>query len=189
MMEKLYRVTTTVPEFKGHRDVLISWFVDKRASRVQRPYAELIVGYDPAEKNLYAEEAVDELFSEAEAETLADWLNANRNGDTRIAEAELPLPANICGFGAIAVGGPTDFLKLNKGPTRLGFKVLGYYDLRGHEPIDKSVPARHQFCSLYIIDGRIISDYATLLGLWRAGKIVAEGWPEVLETADNAPPA
>jgi hypothetical protein len=57
--------------------------------------------------------------------------------------------------------------------------VWGYYDLRHCELVDKSLPARHQFCSLYIHDGKIISDYDEILTLWRQGKIAA---------ADEVPP-
>ena len=50
MTRKLYEVRTVAPEFKGHRNVTIHWFVDRRTTRVKRPYAELIAGYDRAEK-------------------------------------------------------------------------------------------------------------------------------------------
>ena len=174
---KLYSVTTTVPELNGHRDVLLQWFVDKRAIPAQRPYAELVESYDPSDEyHDYREGAADELFDAAEAEALAAWLDANRGeGSTKIAEASLPLSSNIIGFGAIAVGGANDFLMVHDltdlATSPLGFTVLGYYDLRGHEPLDKSVPARHRFCSVYVIEGKVISDYAEILDLWRAGKI------------------
>jgi hypothetical protein len=181
-MTKLYRVRTVVSEFKGHRDVSLDWFVIKRTSSVQRPYAEMIAGYDPAKKDLYSEDAIDELFSDAEARSFVDWLKANRpEGSNMIAEVALPIPENCMGFGAIAVGGPQDFLEfeLDGALWPLEFTVMGYFDLRAHEPIDKSVPPRHAFCSIYVFGDKIVHDYDALLGLWRAGKIVA---------ADETPP-
>jgi hypothetical protein len=181
-MMKLHTVETVIPEFRGHRDVTTCWFVTKRAFRFQRPYAELIVGYNPAEKDPYAEEAIDELFSEAEAASFVDWLKRNRGAtdeDTRIVEAALPIQKNACGFGSIAVGGATDFIAIDEVAERdvttspLGFTVLGYFDLRAHEPMDKSVPARHQFCSFYLVDGKMVDNHAELLELWRQGRIVA----------------
>jgi hypothetical protein len=178
-MTKLYGVKTVVAEFKGHRDVSLSWFVTKRACPVQRPYTELIAGYDAAQKDQYAEDAINELFSKAEARSFVDWLKSNRGAtdeDTKIVEVALPIPENRIGLGAIAVGGPTDFLDMEK-DARLGFRVSGYYDLRAHEPIDKSVPPRHAFCSIYVFGDRIVNDYDELLELWRAGKIVADPNP------------
>ena len=177
---KLYTVTTVVPEFKGHRDVSISWFVAKRASPVQRPYAELIADCDAAkEDHQYAEEAIDELFSDAEALSFVDWLKGSGRAtdeSTKIVEATLPIPENVVALGAIPVGGPQDTLDLAEN-AELGFTVSGYFDLRAHEPIDKSVPARHRFCSIYVFGDRIVQDYDELLELWRAGTIVANESP------------
>ena len=179
---KLYRVRTVVPEFKGHRNVTIQWFVHGRTTAAQRPYAELIAGYDPAdEDNPYPEGAIHELFSAAEAEAFVGWLKDNRgvtDEDTTVDEAAMPISNNTLGFGAIPVGGAQDFLCMDEvagdpAASPLGFTVLGYYDLRAYEPIDKAVPARHQFSSIYILGDRVVSDYAELLELWRAGEIMA----------------
>ena len=178
---KLYRVRTVVPEFKGHRDVTIQWFVDQRTIPAQRPYAELIAGYDPAdEDNPYPEGAIDELFSAAEAGAFVGWLKDNYEASDYVTvdEVALPISRNTMGFGAISVGGAEDFLCFdevggNPAASPLGFTVLGYYDLRAYEPIDKSVPARQQFSSIYILGDRVVSDYAELLELWRAGEIMA----------------
>jgi hypothetical protein len=178
-MMKLYGAQTVVSKFKGHRNVSICWFVTKRASPVQRPYAELIEGYDATKKDLYAEDAIDEMFSDAEARSFVDWLKSNRGAtdeDTKIVEVALPIPENRMGLGAIAVGGATDFLDMEE-DVRLGFRVSGYFDLRAHEPIDKSVPPRYAFSSIYIFGDKIIHDYDALLELWRAGKIVADANP------------
>jgi hypothetical protein len=183
-MMKLYHVETIVPEFGGHREVCLSWFVDRRVVSANRPYAELINDYDPDDEyNCYPEGAIYELFSGDEAQAFVAWLKQNvgeTDETTKISEVTLPIEGNIMGTGAIPIGGPQGFLKMKEvsgsepAASPLGFTVLGYLDLRAHEPIDKSVPARHQFCSIYIIDGKTITEYAELLELWRAGKIVAE---------------
>ena len=81
-----------------HRNVTIHWFVDRRTTHVQRPYAELIAGYDRAENDPYSEGAIDELFSAAEAEAFVDWLKDNRGAtgeDTTVDEAALPISRNL----------------------------------------------------------------------------------------------
>jgi len=174
------------------------------SSSEERPYAELIEsGYDPAD--LYCRDAIDEMFTADEAASLTSWLNANRGhqfgddeldramaGDTRTFEVALPIAANIIGFGAISIGGGNDCIVVNEiadiAKSPLGFAVEGYYDLRHHEPLDRSIPARHQFCSLYIMDGRVIHDYAELLDLWRAGRIKAEDHGYLPGSCADVPP-
>jgi hypothetical protein len=196
MTMKLYRASTSVPEFKGHRDVTIQWFVDRRVTPAQRPYAELIAGYDPAQNDPYPEGAIDELFSAAEIEAFVRWLKDNREAtdkDTTVDEQALPISSDIAGFGAIAVGGAQDFLCMGEvagdpAASPLGFTVLGYYDLSASEPIDKSVPARHQFPSIAIVGGRMVTDYAELLELWRAGRIMADDELPHIDSGDNSMP-
>ena len=178
---ELYGVKTVLPEYSGHRDVVLAWFVIERDSPVKRPYAELAEGYDPADEYAgYLEGAIDELFTRDEAEALLAWLKANRNethNNSTIVEHALPIANNSIGLGAIPVGGGPDYLmphEIGEGTFPLPFKVYGYFDLRAHEPIDKSVPARHQFCSIHVIDGKPVHDYAELIELWRAGKILID---------------
>jgi hypothetical protein len=123
----------------------------------------------------YAEGAVDELFDKTETDALVAYLEREHGGaETTIEEVNLPLPGNCWGYGDRAVGGSDDFYMLAEEPEySLPFRVWGYYDLEGCEPVDKSVPARHQFASIYVVDGKVITDYDELLSLWRAGKIVA----------------
>jgi hypothetical protein len=140
----LYQVKTVLPEFRGHRDVSIHWFVTERASLDQRPpYAEAIVNYDATNENhqQYAEGAVDELFGHAEAEAFVEWLKSNdffTDGTTKIVEAALPIPENTCGLCAIPLGGSQECLEIvatakRRGiPWGLGVHVSGYFDLRGH---------------------------------------------------------
>src|SRR5271166_4819824 len=86
---KLYTVRTVIPEFDGHRNVAVSWFVAERSLRVRRRYAELIAGYEATERDGYAEEAIDELFSAAEAEAFVGWIKIDRGAtdeDTTVTE-------------------------------------------------------------------------------------------------------
>jgi hypothetical protein len=180
-MTKLYRAKTIVPELRGHRLVCLNWFVTGRVVQANRPYAELIRGYKRASRldRCYAEGAIDELFSSAEAEVFLDWLTHYEEADTKIIEVPLLVARESMGFRAIPIGGPIDHLILaevggcDPATSPLGFTACGFFDLRDHEPIDKSVPARHQFCSIYIIDGKVVTDHSELRELWRAGKIVA----------------
>jgi hypothetical protein len=197
MTMRLYRASTSVSEFNGHREVTLHWFVDRRTIPAQRPYAELIADYDPAQNDTYyLEDAIDELFSADEVAAFVGWLKDNRGAtdkDTAVDEAALPIASDIIGFGAIAVGGPQDFLCMAEvagapAASPLGFTVLGYYDLRASEPIDKSVPARHQFPSITIAGGRMVTDYAELLELWRAGRIMANDEFPHIDSADNNMP-
>jgi hypothetical protein len=143
---QLYYVETTVPEFHGHRNVLLIWFVTDRAKPVQRPYAELIEDYDPAYEYIYySEEAIDELFSKDEAKAFVAWLKQNRgvtDENIKIVESPLPTTKNAMALRLIPVGGPQDFLIMKEVSGRdspLGFTVLGYYDLRALKPIDQVV--------------------------------------------------
>src|SRR5262245_59735695 len=169
---KLYRVGTTCHRFNGHKDVHFEWFLDEPYGE-PRPYAELINGYaDEADPPYYPMGAIDELFTLDQAQALVSYLDRVHGdaGEAKITAAKLPIELNMMGVGAIPTGGGQDFYMLAKEDEyNLPFKVYGYFDLRHHEPIDKSLPARHQFCSLYFIDGRWVHEYAELLELWRAG--------------------
>lgn len=192
---KLYRVKTIVPELRGHRLVCLNWFVTGRVVQPNRPYAELIRDYERANRldRCYAEGAMDELFSSAETEVFLDWLTHYEEADTKITEVPLPIARDSTGFGAFPTGGPIDQLILaevggyDPATSPLGFTVRGFYDLRDHEPIDKSVPARHQFCSVHIIDGKVVTDHSELLEVWRAGKIVASDEVAMSGVLDDLP--
>jgi hypothetical protein len=76
MNTKLFRVTSTVPESHGHKDVHIGWFVLQRPAPTNRPYRELIEGEPVGDANTrnWVFSAIDELFSEDEAVAWAAWL-------------------------------------------------------------------------------------------------------------------
>jgi len=140
MTTKLFRVTSTVPEFHGHKDVHIDWFVLQRPAPTNRPYRELIEGepVDDADTQAWVYNAIDELFSEDEAAAWAAWLRKNRPGEHAVTEAKLPYPPDIMPITAIPLGGEQDCLMIwrSRGYD-LPFKVEGYFDLRHYEPVSK----------------------------------------------------
>jgi hypothetical protein len=134
---KLFRVETLVAEYSGCRDVRFIWF-KSGDDRTRRSYGELIEGYDamsPAERDEqgigYAEDYVDELFTEDEAGQLTDYLAREYTGYvTTTREVSLPLQENMMGVGAIAVGGGDGFYTESSKPAySLPFEVWAYYDL------------------------------------------------------------
>jgi hypothetical protein len=73
-MMELFRVSTTVKECRGRKNVLFEWFY--RDSRGDRPYAELVENYNPEDPFARdAEDAIDELFTAIEAKALKDYLD------------------------------------------------------------------------------------------------------------------
>ena len=132
-MIELFRVTSVADEFRGCKNVAIKWFVFERPVPLELPYAEMIEeGYDPTVDVDYIDPAgcLHEYFTEAEANALADYLEAEGNGRPVITPAKLPIPLNAMPFTAIPLGGPQDCLRLHERKTyTLPFKVEGYYDL------------------------------------------------------------
>jgi hypothetical protein len=112
-MMKLYHVITVANECGGCRDVAFDWFRCERGA--PRPYAEVIENYDPGDDMGFAEGAIDEMFTEAEAVALKAYLDREHGGAgvTTVKEAQLPLSPNTMGVGAIPVGGG-DFYRLDK---------------------------------------------------------------------------
>jgi hypothetical protein len=142
-MMKLYRVTTIVKEYDGCKNVAFAWFKsDSRDIGRRRPYADLIADYDPSMRTIgYAEEAIEELFTEDEAKQLVAYLDREKHGDqeTTIEEQVLPIPNNFCGCSPNGVGGGDDYYMLDQRPDySLPFKVWGYFDLVGCELVDGS---------------------------------------------------
>jgi hypothetical protein len=145
-MIKMFHVTT---RYYGDD---IDWFVVGRAQRrlfgpdgaLGIDYHEVIANHDDAPEQLrrYSEDAVEEMFTKQEADTLVAWLKANRPADddnTTIRECALPVENNITGFGAIPVGGQQDFLMTGDAPDyNLPFKVWGYCDKRFSKQIGAS---------------------------------------------------
>jgi hypothetical protein len=140
MTTKLFRVTSTVPEFDGYKDVQIEWFVQQRPAPTNRPYRELIKGEPIEDANTqgWIESAIDELFSEDEAAAWAAWLRKNRHGEHAVTEAKLPYLPNTMPISATPFSGDQGCLMIWKSPGYdLPFKVEGYYDLQHYEPVSK----------------------------------------------------
>ena len=136
---KLYNVTTVVKEYHDCKDVPFHWFrCDPGPQKL--PYAELIQNYNG--DNFYAENYIGELFTADEAALVKDYLDRDDNSHknpTTINEVSLPIPNNVMGVGAIAVGGGDDFYMLDKNPDySLPFKVWGYFNLVDCELADGS---------------------------------------------------
>ncbi len=153
---RLYRVHSTIDELDGRKNVAVNWFFADERETPPAPYAEVIEGYDPADEGkTYPEGAIDEAFTLEEAHALADYLRDRHADETEITELRLPIRFSTMGCGAIPVGGPQGFLKLEYEPDYpLPFKVWGYYDLRQHE----DEPDR-------------LSRYAGLMGPERPGEL------------------
>jgi hypothetical protein len=133
MTMKLYHVSTIVREYRRHKNVLFEWFYESYGTR-DLPFAELLVDYDPSddEFNVYRRSAVDELFTEQQAEALKAYIDSWYCGTvTTICEAALPVERGRCGCSVLPVGGLTGFLDLYDDPAyTLPFRVAAHYDLR-----------------------------------------------------------
>lgn len=136
--DNLFSVTSTAPDYHGHKNVRFRWFV--HAPKIRRPYQRMIWGYKPASRQAgYSECAVDELFTEREAMALKQYLDqCGSFGATEIKKADLPYPYNVAGWGAHPVGGGIDFYELNQHDGySLPFIARGYYDIRESDPPNK----------------------------------------------------
>jgi hypothetical protein len=121
-----FTVSTVVENLRGYRNVPIDFFVTKRPGETVEPLTGDYAVDFPAE-------AFRELFTEDEAEALVGWLRTHRSDNSAVVQpVKLPLPANIGPTGAIAVGGPPDFLMIDESPDYdLAFKAWGYFSVEG----------------------------------------------------------
>jgi hypothetical protein len=123
----LRELTAPPPDF----DYLVAFLRQRRTSYDYNPNEAMAA---------YSELAVDELFTFDEANALKQYLDRHHGDEdeTSIEKAEIPLPNNVGGIGAIAVGGGDDFYELHKERQySLPFKVEGYFNLVGCELIDE----------------------------------------------------
>lgn len=114
---KLFRAHSIIDRFpcgtKLFNGVLVHWFVYRREFPIgarEKYIANYRERYEDEERRLYAEEAIDELFTEEEAIGLKYYLLATQGIKCEIEEAEMPISFGSCGFGAHAVGGPYGYL-------------------------------------------------------------------------------
>jgi hypothetical protein len=103
-MMELFRVRTTVKEYRGIENVLFEWFHHGR--RGDRPYAELVENYNPEDRfTEYSdpEGAIDELFTAIEAKALKDYIDREYGDEstTTIEKEELPIPNSTRRWGAL----------------------------------------------------------------------------------------
>jgi len=150
---KLFHVRSVASRLHGHRDVWIDWFVTRRACPLFGQtgslgvlYADAIKGYDPCNPSIgYVEDALEELFTEDEANAFVAWVKRHRHDQTAtIRPAELPFAANSIGLGGVAFGsnGDPDCLEMWSAPDfDLPFKVCGHYDIRHCEPVTVTIEA------------------------------------------------
>ena len=162
---KLFAVKTLEKEHGGCKDVVFYWFKAEEKSGA-RPYHELTADYSPEDEHIgYAEGAIDEYFTQDEAEQLAAYLDGIGSGPTTITEVSLPIANNILGYGALPVGGGDDFYMPAKRPDyTLPFAVWGYFDLRGCRLIDGSGIFEHRFLEFNTRDGtaRVVGEITPL---------------------------
>jgi hypothetical protein len=135
---KLFGAHSIVDGFMGCNEVVLKWFrVDRKESLV--PLEELIEDYqrlNDCEERMFAQQLVNEYFTEEEVEVLKAFLRDRRGGtEVEVTEVSLPILAKgVMPTGAIPVGGEQDFLMLSENDEHpLPFRVWGYYDLR-HSP-------------------------------------------------------
>jgi hypothetical protein len=138
----LYRVTSTVKEFQGFKDVTITWVMESRSAGPVAPYADLIADYTALGDDRYlAEGVVDEMFTEKEAHAMLAWLNEHRVGVHAMKSETMPINgrtedgALLAPFAAFPFGGLQGCLEL-RGDWNLPFKVMGDYDLRFYDRVD-----------------------------------------------------
>jgi hypothetical protein len=128
MVDKLYRVRSTKDEFKGHRDVGITWIAMRDDPPL--PYAKAIKGLSANVEaaNLPAQRAVDELFTREEAEKWVDYLRKHFDyQSTEIVPVSLPLDKNTEGLSY--PHGGENLLRPVKEGDPFPFEVCGYYTL------------------------------------------------------------
>ncbi len=143
---KLFRARSVVNDFREFDEVEIDWFYVGRKQPVA-PYEELIADYQSIVEDWelqFAEQAVDEYFTEEEIKVLRTYLQDRPDG-LELEVTEIPLPAHVrqmMPFGATPMGGAQDCIVLARQSNYhpLPFKVHGFYDLRLCEPFEPSEP-------------------------------------------------
>jgi hypothetical protein len=165
---ELFSVSSRVANLHGYKDVYIHWFVAERARPLFGddgflgiPYARVITGYDATDElRFYCQAAVEEFFTEDEAQMFVEYIRTHHDDKSATIEpATLPIESNRMGNGAMAVGGNTDFLRLDHSlDYDLPFKVWGFYSLTGCE-FDETLPgaqrARRGMRISFDEDGRV----------------------------------
>ena len=145
---KLFTVETTVPRWRGFKDVEFSWLqVGTRTPG--RPYEMLIEDYDPSDPsgtNASPENRIDELFTEFEAAMLKRYLDQEHpDVITEIKGVKLPILNNSMGWLLWPLGVGMGFYRLSQDQGyHLPFKVWGHFNLRICDPIYGSNDFSHR---------------------------------------------
>jgi hypothetical protein len=125
MVNKIYRVRSTKDEFKGHRNVEITWIAFRDDPPI--PYANAIKGLSAdVEANDRQRQAVDEFFTQEEAEKWVDYLHKHCDyQNTEIVEEPLRLDAGIVGLSYLHGGGYL-MRPVKEADYPFSFEVYGY---------------------------------------------------------------
>ena len=133
-------IVRSVADLRGCKNVGIRWFVFGRATPLDLPVAEFVKDYDGIVGDNdddtemlrhYADTALHEHFTEAEANALADYLRTSHDDHPFIKKVELPIENNTMPISYMPLGGLLDCIVLHRREDYpLPFLVEGYYDLR-----------------------------------------------------------
>ena len=147
---KLYRAYSIMDDFLGYGQIKVHWFCEDRNEPIG-PYDQLIQDFEPGQ-NLYAEDSINECFTEEEIEQLREYLERVHGYKLHAIEVNLPMP-ECMPYGAIGAGGVLamstsgelgiirghhdDYYMLStEEEYSLPFKVWGYFDTA--EPADEA---------------------------------------------------
>lgn len=137
---ELFRVISVIDNLShGHHrynQVKVHWFViDRRFPVVS--YKKIVGGFEdlPEKDKAFAREYAKELFTAKESAQLKDYLKCAHGCLAEITSLTLPTEDRL-GFRAHTVVGTTGFFKLkDEADNALPFKVWGYFDVAGLQPI------------------------------------------------------
>jgi hypothetical protein len=144
----LYRLNITIDEFDGFKDVAMTIF---RCGEENVPFNAIdfvpdCIPKETLKKPSYVLHHIEEHFTIDEIKQIREYLN-NYDSRTHVGTpipCSIPEDGSIMPTGCIPIGGPQDnydFYRSEKYP--LSFKIAGYFDLRWHEKIDPSKPAKY----------------------------------------------
>jgi hypothetical protein len=130
-------IVRSVANLRGYKNVGIRWFV-LGGRALDLPVAEFVKDYygivgnnddDTEMLRHYADTALHEHFTEAEANALADYLRTSSDDHPFIEKVELPIENNTMPISYMPLGGLSDCIVLHRREDYpLPFLVEGYYN-------------------------------------------------------------
>jgi len=137
---RLFKVSTVMARYQGHKDVEFHWFMLNRAQPVAS-YQILIAGYEYLDRleQLHLENLIDEAFTAQEIQALGAYLKEAHKSALVVEELTLPIQdTSLININALPALGRQDIYMLSE-DTHYGlpFKVYGRFDLSQHEAIDE----------------------------------------------------